>query len=119
VAEVYRDIMQWPEFRHPRVVVRELDHDVETVELLWRSSEDAHGMELMTHGSPRLDLRASYWHEAILVDGAGTERYTYGESSTVELPHGTERVTLFAPPPDGRDNSPDGYRASVPVPKLA
>jgi hypothetical protein len=114
VADLYRHVMTWPEFQHVRTAGDAIGSDA--VDLVWRSSEDATGIEVPVAGAARLDLREARWHQIVLVGADGSEAYRYGDAQVVDLPPGTERALLFAPPPDGRDNSADGYRVKVAVP---
>jgi len=118
LLDVYRDIMGWEEFRHACTVTGEVGEGAERVELVWRSPEDAEGLELRAEGVPlrAVDFKESYWRQVVIATEEGEERYLYTDARTVELPPGTQGIRIFALPPDGKDNSPDGYRATVPVP---
>lgn len=120
LLDVYRQIMRWEEFRHPHAVLEELKPGARRVELVWRSSVDAEGLELCLEGKPArsVDFKEKYWRRVTFADGNGQETCLHTSAPTVRVPRGTASVKVFALPPDGKDNSPDGYRATVPVPAL-
>jgi hypothetical protein len=108
--------MRWPEFRHC-IERQDAAHAQEPVaDLVWRSPCDADGIEVGTDACRALDLGQTYWHQVVAVAEDGAETYLYGSEQTVTLPPGTKSARTFALPPDGRDNSPNGFKARVPVP---
>jgi hypothetical protein len=111
VTDLYRHVMTWPEFRHPRRTGEAVTGAA--AQLGWRSSEDATGIAISVAGASRVDLGQGYWHQAILVGADGTESFRYGDDPVLDLPPGTVEVVVFAPPPDGRGE----HRPLVPVPR--
>ncbi len=118
VAEVYRRVMGWEEFRHPRQTVGEVGEGAGRVELLWRSSCDAEGLRVgLPAGAKALDCGEEYWRRVVFVGSDGAESYAHTDERRVAVPQGAVAALLFALPPDGRNNSPDGYRREVAVPR--
>jgi hypothetical protein len=118
VTDVYRDIMGWEEFRHPCEALEHLPDGTGQVELLWASSEDATGIEISGLGGvAELDLGAKYWRRVALASADGDETCVYCDAPHIQVPAETVSARVFALPPDGRNNTPDGYRATVPVPR--
>ncbi|KPK58839.1 MAG: hypothetical protein AMK73_08985 [Planctomycetes bacterium SM23_32] len=119
VTDVYRRVMAWDEFRHPVEALAPVGESAERVELTWRSSCDAEGLELTLDGAHRaVDFRKSYWRQVVLLGADGEQSYVYGDEAALELPAGTQAVRIFAPPPEGRDNAAGGFRTQVPVPTI-
>ncbi|KPK58838.1 MAG: hypothetical protein AMK73_08980 [Planctomycetes bacterium SM23_32] len=118
--DVYRDVMKWQEFRHPVEVLAPVGEGAEAVELTWRSSCDAEGLELTLDGAHRaVDFREAYWRQVVLFGADGEESYVYTDERTLQLPAGAAAVRVFAPPPDGRNNAAGAFRRAVPVPSAA
>jgi hypothetical protein len=118
LLDVYRRVMTWPEFRHPVERTGEV-HDG-PVELLWRSSADADGLEVVLEGAVHsIDFGSPYWRRVVFEDGQGAVTHVHTDRQLVPVPEGTAVVRVFAPPPDGRNNCAEGYRSSVPVPSVA
>lgn len=120
LADVYKRIMQWEEFRHPCVQLDPLLRGAKSAALVWRSSVDAEGLELALEGreARQVDFREKYWRRVFVAAADGSETCIHSSAQKLRLRRGTESIKLFALPPDGRDNSPDGFRATVPVPVL-
>ncbi len=118
LLDVYKDIMGWDEFRHACTVVDEVGEGARGVDLVWRSPEDAEGMELRAEGAPLkgVDFKERYWRQVVIAAESGRDSCLYTDARTVRLPGAAQSVKVFALPPDGKDNSPDGFRAAVPVP---
>ncbi len=120
VLDTYRRIMRWEEFRHPRQTAGEVGEGAGRVELLWRSSCDAEGLRVgLPAGAKALDCGEEYWRRVVFVGSDGAESYAHTDERRVAVPQGAVAALLFALPPDGRNNSPGGYRASVPLPSPA
>jgi hypothetical protein len=120
VTDVYRRIMRWDEFRLPIENAEPVGEGAGAIGLTWRSSCDSEGLELMLDGAAKgVEFGDAYWRQVVLVGEDGEESYVYGEEPTLALPAGTRAVRVFAPPPDGRDDGPAGYRVTVPVPSVA
>ncbi len=117
LLEVYRRIMGWDVWRHPRERVGAVEPGAQRVELRWNSPLDAEGVALDVTGAARLNLGESYWRRVIVSKGE-RELHLHGNGAMVDLPEGAQEACIFALPPDGRDNCPDGYRRTVPVPAV-
>jgi hypothetical protein len=65
-----------------------------------------------------LDCGEPYWRRVVFAHADGAESYVHTEEQEVAVPDGAAEAVIFALPPDGRDNSPDGYRRQVPVPRV-
>lgn len=120
LLDVYKRIVRWEEFRHPVTVTEEVGEGAEGVELIWRTAADAEGLAVRLEGRPvkAVDFKDRYWRRALITTMDGQETYVHSDERTLEVPPDTESVRVFALPPDGKDNSPDGYKATVPVPSL-
>lgn len=120
LLDVYKDIMGWDEFRHPCTAVADVEEGTESIELTWRSSVDAEGLEVRPEGAPAkaIDFREEYWRRVLMTGEDGKEAYFHTKARTLRLRRGTESIRVFALPPDGKDNSRSGYKATVPVPVL-
>jgi hypothetical protein len=118
LLDVYKDIMRWPEFRHSVTEDGEPLSEEGDVELTWRSPCDADGLQVDVAGGSTVDLGGAYWHQVIARTEDDSENHFYGTERVVQLPGGTTTVRVFALPPDGRNNSPDGFLARIPVPSV-
>lgn len=125
VTREFRKIMKWPEFQHSTQEVpnEQISADVQEVELVWRSSTEARGMEIPVDPSVNaVDLKKPYWHRVVLFDGNGEKKYQHTDAQVLEVPQGTTKVQVFALPPDGRNNQHegqiDGFYKTVPMPQL-
>jgi hypothetical protein len=119
VTNTYREIMRWPQFQHPTQTLETVSNGAEAVELVWRSSTNAEGLEFAVDKSAgSVDFKEPYWRRVVFVDGKGEKRYEHTGDQVLVIPPGTKRIQVFALPPDGRDNSSDGFRATVPLPKV-
>ncbi|MFO8008000.1 MAG: hypothetical protein R6V05_09715 [Candidatus Brocadiia bacterium] len=115
LLDVYRRIMDWDVWQHPRERAGVVEAGARQVALRWNSPLDAEGVALDVTGASRLDLGDSYWRRVVVSTG-DDELYLHGDAAVLELPENAREACVFALPPDGRDNSPDGYRRTVPVP---
>lgn len=116
---MYKGVMAWPAFRVPVSDAGPVAKGADRVELLWHSSTDAEGLELTLDRPARaVDFRGTYWRRVVFVDAEANETYAHTDASQLSVPPGTQRVRVYALPPDGRDNCPAGYRAEVPVPRI-
>ena len=119
VLDMYKGVMAWPAFRVPVSDAGPVAKGAERVELLWHSSTDAEGLELTLHGpAGAVDFRGAYWRRVVFVDAEGKETYAHTDAPQLPVPAGTQKVRVYALPPDGRNNSPPGYRAEIPVPRI-
>jgi len=120
LLDVYRDIMHWPEFLPRYEATGTVPDGAPEVELVWRTAVDAQGLQLSWDGPARaVDFRENYWRRVLITDAHGRVSYLHTDARSVELSPEARSVGVFALPPDGRDNGPEGFRRTVPVPTLA
>lgn len=120
LLDVYKDIMRWEEFRPTYAALGEVGEGVERVDLVWRTAVDSEGLEMRPAGgrARAIDFKDCYWRRVLIATAEGEESYVHTDARMVELPPETESVRVFALPADGKDNSAEGYKATVPAPAL-
>ena len=119
LLDIYKNIMCWDKFRAPVEDIGPIEAGVESVKLLWRSAIDAEGIELALNNSSKIiDFKSTYWRRIKFLDADGKETYVHTDAEQVSIPKGTQKVHVFALPPDGRNNCAKGYRMEIPIPVI-
>jgi hypothetical protein len=119
VTAAYRKIMKLPEFQHPTTRIHHDPlYDLQEVEMRWQSSCDAEGFECFANDHVRIDFKAQYMRRIVFIDKQGNRTYAHEDAQSIDIPHNTELIQVFALPPDGRNTHSDGFHTRVPVPCL-
>ncbi len=118
LLDLYRRIMAWPEFAHPIEETGAVEEGTGSVELVWRSACEAEGLSLAVGREARaVEFADTCWRHVIIETADGPDHHVFTDTELLALPPDAQTVRVFCPPPDGRDNSADGYRVTVPVPQ--
>jgi len=115
MLDMYREVLQWPEFTHPVETLEDRLTNSE-IKLRWETTCHAEGIRIEPDSATSIDLGTSYWHRAVITGKDGKREYLHSDSSILEVPKGTQSVEIYALPVDGRNNAAGGFERSIPLP---